>query len=82
MSFGAAAGIYKWGACIAPVLGTTIPSFISAFTMVWGFMAFSERNYVDYIKIIEEGQNKGKIEIAVAYTLAKRGKILCSPEDV
>jgi len=64
------------------MLGTAIPSFVSAITMVWGFYAFAQRDYVDYIKIIEDGQNKGKVEISVAYTLVQRSKIICSPEDI
>ena len=82
LSFAAAGGIYKWGPCIAPMLGTSIPSLVSAITLVWGFNAFAQRNYVDYIKIIEDGQNKGKVEISVAYTLLQRAKFICSPEDI
>jgi len=82
LSFGLSFVLYKYSACLTPIIGSFIPSVLSAGSLIWGFMAFANRNYVDSIEILDHGQNKGKVEVSVAITPIKRAKILCSPEDI
>lgn len=82
LSFGLAFGLYKYSALLTPIIGTFIPSVLTAGSVMWGFMALANRNYVDSIQILDKGDNKGKIEVSVAMTPIKRAKILVSPEDI
>jgi hypothetical protein len=53
LSFGLALGIYKYSACIAPIIGTFLPSVMTAGSLIWGFMAFANVNYVNTIQILD-----------------------------
>ena len=64
-AFAAAASIYSYMPYIVVYFGTTAPLLTACFAGLYGMLSFSESQIVNSIKVLDQGEHAGKLQINV-----------------
>jgi len=75
-------GIYSYLPYLTIYFGTTLPILAACSAGLYGMLSFSESQVVNTIKVIDQGEHYGKLDIAVAVSPFVSKHILVDIRDV
>lgn len=81
-AFALSATIYSYLPYMAVYLGSTLPILSACAAGIYGLLAFSDSNMVNQIRIVQQGEHSGLLEVDVATTALVSRKILVDVKNV
>ena len=81
-ALGASLYVYNYLPYIAAYFGPTLPLLALSAGTIYGLMAFAETQIINSIKVISEGEHKGKLEINVGTSVVGSHNIIVDVKDI